>query len=291
MKITFLGTDSGTEPVKDRRHMAFTIESGDSIYWFDAGEGCSHTAYTHGVDLNRVRRVVISHSHMDHFGGLGNLLWNIRKVDNVFGQRNALPLDIHVPEMEPLNALMTLLSYTEGDFICKFDIHRHRFTDGVVFEDENMRVTALHNRHLPDRADGAHRAYGFLIECEGRRIIYTGDTGGVDDYAPLFPCDILITETGHHTADKVAAELTEKGLIPMERLIFTHHGVEILADFAGELKKAQAAMPGKVHFMNDADEIFSGRAARAAHRNLRSVRPNAAIPMRVAAHRDRARRR
>ena len=255
MKLTFLGTDSGTEPVRDRRHMAFTIESGDFIYWFDAGEGCSHTAYTHSMDLSRVRHVVISHSHMDHFGGLGNLLWNIRKLDIVFKNRHALPLDIHVPEAEPLDALLQLLRYTEGDFACDFAINRHCFADGEVFADENMRVTALHNRHLPDRADGMHRAYGFLIECEGKRIIYTGDTGGVDDYAPLFPCDILITETGHHTADKVASELSRKNLIPADRLIFTHHGVEILADFNGELRKAQAAMPGKVVFMNDADEL------------------------------------
>lgn len=265
MKITFLGTDSGTEPVVDRRHMAFTIESGDSIYWFDAGEGCSHTAYTHGIDLSRVRRVVISHSHMDHIGGLGNLLWNIRKVDNVFGTRNALPLDIHVPELEPLDALMTLLSYTEGDFQCKFDITRHRFADGVVFSDENMTVTALHNHHLPQRADGEYRAYGFLIECEGKRIVYTGDTGGVNDYAALFPCDVLITETGHHTADNVAAELCFKNLIPAERLIFTHHGVEILADFTGELRKAQNMMPGKVYFMNDADAITLTKGERLHH--------------------------
>lgn len=255
MKLTFLGTDSGTEPVFSRRHMAFAIESGGFIYWFDAGEGCSHTAYTHGMDLSLVRHVVISHSHMDHVGGLGNLLWNIRKVDNVYRSRHALPLDIHVPEMEPLNALMELLRYTEGDFKCNFPICRHLFADGEVFADEHMRVTALHNLHLPDRADGAHRAYGFLIECEGKRIIYTGDTGGVDDYASLFPCDILITETGHHTADSVAAELTRKNLIPADRLIFTHHGVQILADFDGELAKAQNAMPGKIVFMNDSDEM------------------------------------
>ena len=77
----------------------------------------------------------------------------------------------------------------------------------------------------------------------------------------------------------------------MERLIFTHHGVEILADFAGELKKAQAAMPGKVHFMNDADQIYSGRAERIVQPHLRRVRPNAAMPMRAAAHRDRHRHR
>ena len=83
MKIYFLGTCAGTEPMPDRKHASVAIECGDAIYWFDAGEGCSYTAHNMGLDLLRVKKIMISHTHMDHVGGLGNLLWNIRKLSSV----------------------------------------------------------------------------------------------------------------------------------------------------------------------------------------------------------------
>lgn len=43
MKLYFLGTCAGTEPMPDRTHTSFALESGGSIYWFDAGEGCSYS--------------------------------------------------------------------------------------------------------------------------------------------------------------------------------------------------------------------------------------------------------
>ena len=45
MKIHFLGTCAGTEPMPGRRHTAMILESGNKFYQFDAGEGCSYTAY------------------------------------------------------------------------------------------------------------------------------------------------------------------------------------------------------------------------------------------------------
>ena len=38
MKIHFLGTCAGTEPIPGRRHTAMILESGNKFYQFDAGE-------------------------------------------------------------------------------------------------------------------------------------------------------------------------------------------------------------------------------------------------------------
>lgn len=51
MKITFLGTCSGTEPYPDYRHSSFVIEHNESVFWFDAGESCSYSAYLLGIDF------------------------------------------------------------------------------------------------------------------------------------------------------------------------------------------------------------------------------------------------
>ena len=80
MNIHFIGTCAGTEPMPGRKHASVVLESQDHLYWFDAGEGCSYTGHLMGLDLLKTGKIVISHTHMDHVGGLGNLLWNIRKL-------------------------------------------------------------------------------------------------------------------------------------------------------------------------------------------------------------------
>lgn len=86
MKLHFLGTCSGTEPMPDRKHTSFAIETGDRLYWFDAGEGCSYTAHLMGLDLLSLCKVVISHPHMDHVGGAWQSALDRPKVDNGRGQ-------------------------------------------------------------------------------------------------------------------------------------------------------------------------------------------------------------
>ena len=52
------------------------------LYWFDAGESCSHTGHLLGLDLTEVKSIFISHAHIDHVGGLAKLLWCMRKLDS-----------------------------------------------------------------------------------------------------------------------------------------------------------------------------------------------------------------
>ena len=44
----------------ERHHQSFVVEVGGLYYWFDAGENCSHRAYTSGIDVTRVCAVFIS---------------------------------------------------------------------------------------------------------------------------------------------------------------------------------------------------------------------------------------
>lgn len=251
MKLHFFGSCSGTEPMPDRHHCSFAIEVEDGYYIFDAGENCSYTAHLMGVDLLRIKGVFISHSHMDHIGGLGNLFWNVRKMCWVTGHDSG-DIHLYLPEVAVWEHLNAVLLHTEGDFKKSWEIIPHKITDGVLCDGE-IRVTALHNHHLGETSDG-WRAFGFLIEAEGKRIVYTGDTGGYTDYAPLLPCDVLITETGHHRAREVARTLAENDA-KVGTLIFTHHGLAMLADKEGELALARAEYSGDVIAVDDGQTI------------------------------------
>ncbi len=228
MKIHFLGTCAGTEPMKNRKHMSFVIESGGRLYWFDAGEGCSYTAHNMGLDLLAVKSIVISHTHMDHVGGLGNLLWNIRKLRNV---KKIKPLfggvDIYIPNMDTWNAVYNLLLHTEGGYKVDFDVNAHKVSGGVISDDSVMKITALRNTHLPVCNTDAVDSYSYKIECEGKSIIYSGDVGKYSDMDAFFNerCDAVIIETGHFGIDDAYGYLKDKQI---GKIFFSHNGREIL---------------------------------------------------------------
>ena len=101
IKIHILGSCSGTEPYENRHHTSVALETAKGLYWLDAGECCSYTAYLMGIDLLKTRGIFISHCHMDHIGGLGNLLWNIRKLTVVEKRKTlAEKISVFVPYHE-----------------------------------------------------------------------------------------------------------------------------------------------------------------------------------------------
>ncbi len=255
MLLHIFGTCGGSEPMPGRHHVSFAVEHRDRLYWFDAGESCSYTAHLMGVALMRIRAVFISHTHMDHVGGLGNLFWTIRKLDNTHHTLRHRRIGLWIPEIDTWEHIHGMLRNTEGNFVSDFAIEAQEYGDGVLLEEEGLRVTALHNTHLPRRADGAWRSFGFAIEAEGKKVVFSGDTGGVGELLPLLEdCDLLLMETGHHLPVEVVRELREIDRLP-GLLGFIHHGRAILNDREGQLRELRALLGDRVAILEDATTL------------------------------------
>ena len=236
MKIYFLGTCSGTEPMPDCNHSSWVLESNGKLYFFDAGEGCSKTAHLRGLDLLTTRSVIVSHPHMDHIGGLCNLLWTIRKLVRVQKRppiAEALP--VYLPSATLGQAVESLLNNAEHYLLELCSIEMKTYRPGTVMDDGHLRVTAFPNTHVQP-VNGVPYSYSFLLECEGKRIVYSGD---IKSYSELDEaigegCDLLIGETGHHLIDDVYGYVSTKSV---GRFCFTHHGREILGDLQAAQQK------------------------------------------------------
>ena len=253
MKILIFGSCSGTEPFADRHHTSFAMELNNRIYWFDAGENCSYTAYLMGVDLHAVSDIFISHPHMDHVGGLGNLLWNIRKLSAV---NNSLPhfdgVRVYSPNMQTLNAVLTILKQAEGNYQTSYPTTFKKVFDGVLMENNDIQVEAIHNNHLVQTSEG-WQSFSFRIHAENKKLVYSGDIAGVDDLDEFLKdgCDALLMETGHHAAEDICRYIVEKQYL-VKSIYFLHHGRRILHDFDGELQRCKDVFPN-VYFCNDKD--------------------------------------
>lgn len=255
IKLHIFGSCSGTEPFPERHHCSFAVEADGMLYWFDAGENCSFTAHNMGLDLLKIREIFISHPHMDHVGGLGNLLWNIRKLSVV---NNRIPecgsVEVITPSISSFNAQMGVLKETEGNFKCSFPVTARETHDGVIFDDGKVRVEALHNHHLAHNDGDKWMSYSFRITACGKTVLFSGDVKSIEDFEAFLKdgCDMLLMETGHHDPVSVAEWLNEHKDYKLGRLVFIHHGRHILDRCDEKTAQLDSVFAGKYIISEDA---------------------------------------
>jgi ribonuclease Z len=201
-QVVLLGTGT-PNPEPDRSGPAVAIVVNDTAYLVDFGPGIVRRAAamspSYGGDIEaleakRLKVAFLTHLHSDHSAGLPDLIltpWILGRDE---------PLELYGPEGVGDMAEHVLKAY-DADIRYRIDglepandqgwrVNTHTLDDGVVYEDDNVKVEAFRVRH-----GTWENAFGFRFTTPDRVIVISGDAAPdatVEEYAK--GADILIHE-------------------------------------------------------------------------------------------------
>src|SRR5689334_15536343 len=200
-KLITLGTRGGPLPTKDRAQSSNLLVVNGTLYLIDAGDGATRRIVQAGHDFRKVGKIFITHPHSDHTAGLATLLvsaWEYQRRE---------PIDIYGGGVEALvkGAIAYLtpnaeIRWAEGKKASMADLfHGHDVGPGLVYQDANVKVTAVENTHFnfPEGSPpaGKYKSFSYRFETPGRVIVFTGDTGPSEALTELAKgADVLVTE-------------------------------------------------------------------------------------------------
>lgn len=218
MKLTFLGTSHGV-PSGERFCSCTMIEAGGARYFIDCGAPLIDLLLRRGIDLTSLRAVFTTHLHGDHVNGI------LHFADLLNWYFTRARVQIYLTEPAGIELFTRLIEAVEGAALDRERIDFRLMTPQTIYDDGVIRLTPLPNGHL---AGAGRPSYSYLLEAEGKRVIFTGDmsphlTRG--DF-PTLPTDLIISEMAHFGVDEVlpflercqAREVAFNHVFPLDKL-------------------------------------------------------------------------
>jgi ribonuclease Z len=211
-RVVLLGTGT-PNPRPDRFGPSTLVEAGSERLVFDCGRSCTTRLWQLKIPLGTVK-LFITHLHSDHTVGIPDL-WLTGWFTLPYGTRTE-PFMVWGPE-GTVAMMSNLAKAYEADLRIRrpkqgFAIAAKDFTEGVVYEENGVRVTAFNVSHADVNA------FGFRIDYKGHSVVLSGDTRPSENFvAHARGADVVIHEVG-----MARKELLDKSEAARQ-LLTTHH--------------------------------------------------------------------
>lgn len=228
--------------VLNRSHAALLVESAGKLTLCDCGEGTARSLLRHHFDPLDISRIVVTHTHPDHCSSIPIILQYMHLKDR------KKSLDIYLPKgtVEVFQNYLNQLYLLNGKLSFSYALVDYK--EGVFFDNDTFKITAIANRHLEGYADFAARlgislaSYSLVFEEGGKRIYYSADLKDPSDLNPPVGTDVMIVESTHIPAVPAFTTASARNI---RRIIFTHLGPDMdLTPLSDELTTADFAFDG-----------------------------------------------
>ncbi len=234
MKIIFLGTSHG-DPEANRFCSSTAIFVNGKYYLIDAGAPILPLLLSRSVHPKNVGGIFITHAHEDHYFGL----IEYTRVVNDSGCYNGVSTPVLVPRKRLFSEMLNA-KYNFKLWHGKGRTKYKKYRKGVIFDDGNVRITAIPVKHIL-------LSYAFLVEAEGKRILFSGDLRrDMPDYPQILyseHTDLLILEAAHTyiNTDNVIKKINRSKI---DRLIINH--IQPFRNTPQELESAFSKINGGI---------------------------------------------
>ena len=236
-ELLFLGTGGGPPLNADRSEPSTLLIVDGRPYLIDCGIGTMRRLLEARVASETIRTIFFTHLHADHDLGLADVMANDFFMLNQAGSSDTI--DIYGPPQtkQLVDAAFQYITYgftafaaepgairaglVNGALRSPFDAHEIQ-RDGVVFQDDKIRVTAAENSHyslMSSPANQEMKSYSYRIETPHGVIAFTGDTGPSDAVARLAAgADVLVSEIqSENNIGQFVKQMGEQNHWPAER--------------------------------------------------------------------------
>ena len=202
-RLITLGTSAGPPPRAHRAQSSNLLTVNGTHYVVDAGDGGARRLAKAGISVREIGTVFITHHHDDHTAGLGTLLsvaWdqNRTKPIHVYGPPRTTELVTAAVQYFTISAEIRIADGGRSISLAQV-FFGHDVGTGAIYEDANIKVTAVENSHFDFHegpAAGKYKSYSYRFETPDRVIVFTGDTGPSDAVIKLAKdADLLVSET------------------------------------------------------------------------------------------------
>jgi ribonuclease BN (tRNA processing enzyme) len=236
-RLITVGTAGGPTPRAGRAQSSNLLMVNGTPYIIDAGDGTTRRLAKFKFNFRSLGTIFITHGHNDHTGGIGYLLsagWIAQRTQpiNIYGPAGTEGLVKAAVQYFNYDAEIRISDGSRTMPIEKV-FFGHDVVPGVVFQDENIKVTAVENSHFHfpagSPAFGKYKSYSYRFETPDRVVVFTGDTGPSDAVTELTKnADILVTEVGSPADVVEARKRTGRWdiLSPKEQQEFIRHQEE-----------------------------------------------------------------